>query len=190
MFKIVKVSLIAIGTLLFAAGGALAAEKRHAHTHVHGAAEMSIVVEGKKITVDFRSPAEGVMGFEHEARSDADIKKRDTTMKIIRERFGEMVLFDKKLGCAYQPGEISLVRTDGGDTKEPKPAKGDSKKSGEHREVRATHHFICEQDPAGSRVRFAVTKMFSGISELKVQVLSGAKQSGVTIRRDKGDAAL
>lgn len=190
MFKVVKVSLIAIGALLFATGGALAAEKRHAHTHVHGAAEMSIVVEGKKITVDFRSPAEGVMGFEHEARSDADIKKRDTTMKIIKERFGEMVLFDKKLGCKHQPGEVSLVRTDGDPAKGHKQGKGDHKKGGEHREVRATHHFVCDQDPAGSRVRFAVTKIFPSIHDLKVQVLSGAKQSGATIKRDKGNVGL
>jgi hypothetical protein len=32
--------------------------------------------------------------------------------------------------------------------------------------------------------------MFSGIRELKVQVLSGAKQSGATIKKDKGDVGL
>jgi hypothetical protein len=188
MFQFVKVSILTAGALLFAAGSAPAAEKRHAHTHVHGAADMNIVVEGKKVTVEFRSPAEDIMGFEHEAKSEADIKKRDATMKTVKERFNEMVLFDKKLGCVFQPGEISLVRTD--DAKDAKPGKGDHKKAGEHREVRATHHFICEQDPAGSRVRFAVTKMFPGIRDLKIQVLSGAKQSGATIRRDKGDVAL
>jgi hypothetical protein len=185
-----NVAIIALGALLMVGGSAMAAEKRHAHTHVHGAAEMNIVVEGKKITVDFRSPAEDVMGFEHEAKSDADKKKRDAAMKVIKERFGDMVVFDKKLGCAFQPGDISLVRTDGGDSKDPKHGKDDQKKSGEHREVRATHHFTCDQDPSGSRVRFAVTKTFPGIHDLKVQVLSGAKQSGATIKRDKGDVGL
>jgi hypothetical protein len=189
MFRFAKVSIAAAGALLFVAGSAPAAEKRQAHAHAHGAADMNIVVEGKKITVEFHSPAEGIMGFEHEAKTDADKKKRDAAMKTIKERFGEMVLFDKKLGCKYQPGEVSLVRTDD-DPKDHKQGNGDHKKSGEHREVRATHHFICEQEPAGSRVRFAVTKMFPGIRDLKIQVLSGAKQSGVTIRRDKGDAAL
>lgn len=174
---------------LFAGTGS-AAEKRHADTHVHGAAEMNIVVDGKKIVVEFRSPAEGLMGFEHEAKTDADKKKRDAAMQSIKERFGQMVLFDKKMGCTSQPGETSLVRADGGDSKDHKHGKGDHKKSGEHREVRATHHFTCEQDPAGSRVRFAVTKMFPGIHDLKVQVLSGTEQSGATIKRDKGDVGL
>jgi hypothetical protein len=185
-----NVAIFALGALLMVGGSAMAAEKRHAHTHVHGAADMNIVVEGKKITVEFRSPAEGVMGFEHEAKTDTDKKKRDAAMETIKDRFGQMVLFDKKLGCTVQPGEISLVRTDGGDSKDPKHGKGDQKKSGEHREVRATHHFTCDQEPSGSRVRFAVTKTFPGIHDLKVQVLSGAKQSGATIKRDKGDVGL
>ena len=182
--------MLAMGALLLVAGGAVAAEKRHAHTHVHGAAEMNIVVEGKKITVEFRSPAEGIMGFEHEAKSDADKRKRDAAMSKVKDKFAEMVLFDKKLNCTHQPGEVNLVQTEGGDSKDHKHSKGDHKKSGEHREVRATHYFACVQDPAGSRARFAVTKMFPGIHELKVQVLSGAKQSGATIKKDKGDVGL
>jgi hypothetical protein len=188
MFK--NLMIFGMAALLLAAGVARAAEKRQAHTHVHGAAEMNIVVDGKKVMVEFRSPAEGVMGFEHEARTDADKKKRDAAMKAIKERFSDMVIFDKKLGCAAQPGEIVLVQTDTGASKGHKHGKGDPKKGGEHREVRATHNFTCDQDPAGSRVRFAVTKMFSGIRELKVQVLSGAKQSGATIKKDKGDVGL
>jgi hypothetical protein len=166
------------------------AEKRHADTHVHGAAEMNIVVDGKKIVVEFRSPAEGVMGFEHEAKTDADKKKRDAAMKAVKERFSEMVVFDKKLGCRSQPGEIVVAKTDAGDSNDRKHGKGDHKKSGEHRELRATHNFTCNNDPAGSRVRFGVTKLFPNVHELKVQVLSGSKQLGVTIKKDKGEVGL
>lgn len=189
MFQLARTLVLITGTLFFIGGSADAAEKRQAHAHAHGAADLNIVVEGKKVTVEFRSPAEDIMGFEHEAKSDADKKKRDAAMNTIKERFGEMVVFDKKLGCKYQPGEVSLVRTDD-DPQDPNHGKGDHKKGAEHREVRATHHFICAQEPAGSRVRFAVSKMFPSIRDLKIQVLSGAKQSGAKIQRDKGDVAL
>jgi len=185
--SIATVSLVFF--LLFVGTGSTA-EKRHADAHVHGAAEMNIVVVGKKIVVEFRSPAEGLMGFEHEAKTDADKKKRDAAMKVIKERFSEMVVFDKKLGCTSQPGEIVVAQTDAGDSNDRKHGKGDHKKSGEHRELRATHNFTCNNNPAGSRVRFGVTRLFPNIHELKVQVLSGSKQLGVTIKKDKGDVAL
>jgi hypothetical protein len=174
-------------TVLIADEG-IAAEKRHAESHVHGVAEINIVVEGKKVVVEFRSPAEGLMGFEHEANTDADKKKRDAALKVIKERFGELVIFDKSLGCKFQPGEVVIVQSDPGDGKD-QHGKSDHK-SGEHSEVRATHNFACEKGPAGSRVQFGVTKLFSNIHELKVQVLSDAKQSGATIKNDKGDVRL
>jgi hypothetical protein len=178
-----------VGFFLFVGTGSTA-EKRHAHTHVHGTAEMNIVVDGRKIVVEFSSAADGLMGFEHEAKSDADKKKRDAVMKVIQERFGDMVIFDKKLGCTFQSGEVVLVQTDARRSTDDKPAKNDHKKSGEHREVRATHNFICQSDPAESRVRFAVSKAFPNIHEVKVQVLSGAKQTGATIKKDKGEVGL
>jgi hypothetical protein len=103
-----------------------AAEKRHAHGHVHGAAEMNIVAEGKSVLVEFRAPAEGVMGFEHEAKSDTDQKKRDLALKTIKERFAEMVIFDKKLGCVGGASEVSVVQTDEAG-KDAKSAKGQAK---------------------------------------------------------------
>jgi hypothetical protein len=166
-----------------------AAEKRLAHGHVHGAAEMSIVAEGKTVVVEFRAPAEGVMGFEHEAKSDTERKKRDTALNTLKDRFGEMVIFDKKLGCATGAAEVTVVQTDAAG-KEAQQGKGDAKKSGEHREVRARQSFTCQSDPGGSRVRFGVSKLFPSIDQVKVQVLSGAKQAGATIRKDKGEVGL
>jgi hypothetical protein len=180
---------IALGFLLLSGQTISAAEKRQARRHVHGVAEMNIVVEGKSAVVEFRSPAEGIMGFEHEAKSDADKKKRDAAMKILKERFGEMLILDKKLGCTPGLAEVTIVQTDatGQDAKQ---AKGDAKRSGEHREVRARHIFNCRGDPNGSRARFGVTKLFPNVHEVKVQVLSGNKQSGATIKKDKGEVGL
>jgi len=183
-------SISILGVFLFVADKGIAAEKRHAESHAHGVAEINIVVEGKKVVVEFRSPTEGLMGFEHEANTDADKKKRDAALKIIKERFGEFVNFDKSLGCKFQPGEVTIVQSDPGDGKDQKHGTSDHKKSGEHREVRATHNFACEKGPAGSRVQFGVTKLFPNIQELKIQVLSDAKQSGATIKKDKGDVRL
>jgi Protein of unknown function (DUF2796) len=173
---------LGLGFLLLGIQALPAAEKRHAHSHVHGSAEMNIAVEGKNVAVEFRSPGEAIIGFEHEAKSDADRKKHDAAVKILKERFAEMVILDQKLGCAPGLAEVTVVQTNRGGK--------EAKKSGEHREVRARHTFTCQSDPIGSRVRFGVTKIFPSVHELKVLVLSGNKQSGATIKKDKGDVGL
>jgi hypothetical protein len=185
-----RVVVGALGALLLVSDPSSGAERRQGHVHAHGAAELNIVVEGKKIAVEFRTPAEGIMGFEHEAKTDADQKKRDAAIKNIKERFGEMVILDKKLDCTFQAGEVHLVETDDAHSKDHKGKKSADKKSAEHREVRAMHYFTCNHDPAGSRVAFGVTKLFPGIQVLKIQVLSGKKQSGATIKKDKGSIGL
>jgi Protein of unknown function (DUF2796) len=183
-------SVLAFSLPLLFAGKGIAAEKRRAESHVHGVAEINIIVEGKRVVVEFHAPAESVMGFEHEAKSDAEKKKRDAAIKRINDRFNELVVFDKRFGCQSQAGKVTIVQSDSSDGKDKKQGQGGHKKGAEHRELRATHNFECQKDPAGSRVRFGVTKVFPEIQEIKIQVLSDAKQSGATIKKDKGDVAL
>jgi Protein of unknown function (DUF2796) len=183
-------SVLTFSLPLLFAGKGIAAEKRRAESHVHGVAEINIIVEGKRVVVEFHAPAESVMGFEHEAKSDVEKKKRDAAIKRINDRFNELVVFDKKFGCQSQAGKVTIVQSDSSDGKDKKQGQGDHKKGAEHRELRATHNFECQKDPTGSRVRFGVTKVFPEIQEIKVQVLSDDKQSGATIKKDKGDVGL
>lgn len=169
----------------------LGAEHRHADGHVHGVAEINLASEGRTVVVEFRSPTEGVMGFEHEAKSTADIKKRDAALRLINEKFDQMVILDSKLNCKSSGAKVEIVRAG---VPGPKHASHgghqDHKKAGEHREVFASFTYACELSPSGSRVRFGVTKHFPAIHELKVQILSDAKQSGATIKKDRGDVGL
>ena len=188
LYKALSVLVFSLSLLIVNKG--IAAEKRHAEGHVHGVAEINIIVEGKRIVVEFHTPTEGVVGFEHEAKSDAEKMKRDAALKLINEKFPEMVIFERKPGCRSEGGKVAIVQSDADDNKDKKHGHADQKKSGEHREVRATFNFECQQNPVGSRVQFGVTRLFPNIHELKVQVLSDAKQSGATIKKDKGDVRL
>ena len=145
-----------------------AAEKRHHDAHVHGVAEINIAVEGAKATVEFRAPAESLMGFEHEAKSESDKKKRDADIKTT-------IVEDKGDHTKAQPG---------------KDTHKDQKKSGEHREVHGNFSVSFDNPLAGTRVKFGVSKVFREIQEIKVQVVGDSGQSGATIKKDKGDVKL
>jgi hypothetical protein len=178
--------------LMFSSGIGAAAEKRHHHAHVHGVAEINIAVEGAKATVEFRAPAESVMGFEHEAKSESDKKKRDAALEQLRAKGGQMVVFDPKLGCKSSDMKTAIVEAKGDSAKAQagKDAHKDQKKSGEHREVHGTFSVACDKPLAGSRVRFGVSKVFRDIQEIKVQVVGDSGQSGARIKKDKGDVKL
>jgi hypothetical protein len=167
-----------------------AAEKRGHDAHVHGVAEINIAVEGTKATVEFRAPAESVMGFEHEAKSESDKKKRDAALEQLRATGGQMVVFDPKLGCKSSDMKTAIVEAKGDSTKAQAGKQKDQKKSGEHREVHGTFSVACDKPLARSRVRFGVHKIFREIHEIKVQVLGDSGQSGATIKKDKGVVKL
>jgi hypothetical protein len=189
----IKVVLVGL-TMGMSCAVALAAEKRHSEAHVHGVAEINIAVEGSKADVEFRAPAESVMGFEHEARSESDKKKHDAALRTVQTKMNQMVLFDPKLSCKFSEAKTTVVqekeeRSEGSPGQTAQEPKG-QKKAGEHREVRATSSVTCDKPLIGSRVTFGVTRIFPELHEIKVQVLSDIKQSGATIKKDQGDVRL
>jgi hypothetical protein len=186
------ISTLGVWLLMFSFDVGAAAEKRRHDAHVHGVAEINIAVEGAKATVEFRAPAESVMGFEHEAKSESDRKKRDAALEQLRAKRDQMVLFDAKLGCKSSDVKTAIVEQKEDHTKAQsgKDAHKDQKKSGEHREVHGTFSVACDKPLAGSRVRFGVSKVFRDVQEIKVQILGDSGQSGATIKRDKGDIKL
>jgi Protein of unknown function (DUF2796) len=183
---------IGVWLLVFSFDVGAAAEKRRHEAHVHGVGEINIAVEGAKATVEFRAPAESVMGFEHEAKSESDKKKRDAALEQLRAKGSQMVVFDPKLGCKASDMKTAIVETKGDSAKAQagKDAHKDQKKSGEHREVHGTFTVACDKPLSGSRVKFGVSKVFRDIQEIKVQVLGDSGQSGATIKKDKGDVKL
>jgi hypothetical protein len=187
-----SISVVGVSLLLFSFRVGTAAEKRRHEAHVHGVAEINIVVEGTKAIVEFRAPAESVMGFEHEAKTESDQKKRDAALEQLRTKKDQIVVFDPKFGCKSSDIKTAIVEEKGNHTKAQsgKDAHKDQKKSGEHRELHGTFSVACDKPLPGSRVRFGVSKVFPDIQEIKVQVLGDSAQAAATIKRDKGDIKL
>jgi hypothetical protein len=158
--------------------------------HVHGVGHINIVVEGQQATVEFLAPAEGLYGFEHQARTQAEQDKRDAALARLRENISTMVIFEADRGCQFATHKI-VVEADVEDEHEQgKGAEKAPKKSGEHSEVHAEFTVTCKKPLAGSQVRFGVSKIFPTIKTVHVQVLSDARQAGVEVRSDKGSLKL
>ena len=58
--------------------------------HVHGAAEMTVALEGRQLEIEFSSPAASIVGFEYRAVSDAEaeaVTKAEATLRAGAELF-------------------------------------------------------------------------------------------------------
>ncbi|MEQ8822956.1 MAG: DUF2796 domain-containing protein [Filomicrobium sp.] len=93
------VSLLAITT--FGVVSAQAEERRQADAHVHGKGELNIAVEGSKVSLELRSPGVDIVGFEHEAKTDAD-KKAVADANATLKALTEVIEIPAAAGCKIE----------------------------------------------------------------------------------------
>jgi Protein of unknown function (DUF2796) len=166
---LVGIVVIFTGAIQVARAGA-AAKKRHQHSaHVHGTAKLNIAIEGSTATVEFESPAESIVGFEHQAKTAADQQQQAKALDLLNNKIGSMVIFEPTLGCRWSPTNLDVVRQDQ-----------------EHAEVHGVFTVTCDSPLAGSKLRFAFTKAFPAIRTVNVQVVATTQQIGATIKQDRG----
>lgn len=191
---------------LLLATNASAQSKKH-KAHVHGAAKINVVIEGKKATFEFIAPGHDVLGFEHEAKTDEDKKKVETALEKLRNSGETLVKFDEKIACVVSNQKAEVVAegaVSGGEAahdhdhahghdhdKPKKPAAtakkaAPAKKHAGHNEVMAQYTVSCPALIAGTEMKFGVTEVFPSISEVVIQVIADAKQVGATIKKDAG----
>jgi hypothetical protein len=149
---------------------------KHPHTHKahdHGAAEINLAVDGKKVDMEFHAPAQSIVGFEYVPTTAADKKKQADALAGLKANIAKIVIFDPKLGCTIAAKSVKVEN--------PEP---------DHAEVDGDFQATCAQSPAGSKVAFGVTKAYPGLTAVKVQAVGGSGSAGAEIKSDKGTVTL
>lgn len=171
---------ILIGMLSFVLIAGADDKKHHRHSHSktqkahdHGVAEINLAVEGKKVDIEFHAPAQAIVGFEYVPTSAADKKKQADAIAGLKANIGKMVIFDPKLGCKITAKSVEVEN--------PEP---------DHAEIDGDFEAVCAQSPAGSKVSFGVTKIYPGLTTVKVQAVGASGSAGAEIKSDKGTIVL
>jgi hypothetical protein len=148
------------------------ASKRHHHAHVHGEAKLNIALESaNKGSVEFVSPAEGVFGFEHTAKSEREKKKVQESLALLSKP-ETFIIFDSKGECTWGTPHVEQESGDGG-----------------HSDVKAHYSFDCKNSLEGSELKIDFSK-FSRIKKLEIVVLKDEAQSRVELKKAKGAVKL
>jgi hypothetical protein len=130
----------------------------HDHAaHVHGAAEIDVVVDGKKVLITLESPADNLLGFEHAPKSDYEKNKlKDVTAQL---QFAANV-FALNAECKSSKPVVTM----------PTFSKG------EHSDISAEYAFECSNQ--ATQIKLPLWQNFPGFKGLTVNLATekGQKQ--------------
>lgn len=143
--------------------------KKHTHeAHVHGEAELNIAFDNLKGVIEFTSPAESVLGFEHQAKSSEDKKKLANSVQIFKDKINEMIKFDSSLACKIESEKIEQV----------------VQKKSKHSDFLARYKVVCDKaiEHSSLDIDFSI---FDHINKMNITLLVGTLQKSVEYK--KGD---
>jgi len=114
---------------------ALANHRMTTHrAHVHGEAQMNLVISGKEAMFEFVIPGDSIFGFEHRPRTEEQKKKvRDELSKLI-DLGSELVVFPPSLDCEVSARQVLA------DVMQEEEGKKDKSKSKRTKKHRHSHH--------------------------------------------------
>jgi hypothetical protein len=137
--------------------------------HVHGQASLSIGIEGRTGTAEFRGAGDDLYGFERAPRTASERARQEAALQRLRTQGAQLLRFDATLGCTVTPQEVRVAEERSG-----------------HGEVRAQYRIACQRPIAGKAIRFGISAAFPGVDRVVVQLVSDTAQAGATISRDRG----
>ena len=105
--------LVGIGAAAFALQ-ATAEEKRSLDAHEHGHGMLNIAMEGDQIAIELEVPGFDIVGFEHDARSDADAAAVETALEQLSRPL-KLFALPEAAGCTVVELNAGLLTDDGHD---------------------------------------------------------------------------
>lgn len=147
--------------------------------HVHGSGELRVAIEKSELTVEFRSPLNNLLGFEHAPRTDA----QRAAVKAIMARLNRpdtLLRLPKAASCTAAPTRIdSPLDRPAAPSKTVKPApKG---QDDDHAEITATFGFVCADVGRLDSIEVAIFDAFPRTTAIEAEIIGPRGQSGARL---------
>ncbi|GIL18841.1 MAG: hypothetical protein BroJett040_25920 [Oligoflexia bacterium] len=143
-----------------------AGEHREQGKHEHGHGQVAIAFEGGHGMISLDTPAESILGFEHQAKSEKDKKAETDAFSKLEKSIGEMIVFAPALKCQFLKDKI------------------ERKIQGNHSDIEASFHVQCEKSPMGTPISFSFQKVFPKLRDVKVQFIAEKVQKSLDVKKD------
>jgi Protein of unknown function (DUF2796) len=141
-----------------------------ARPHVHGNATLEIAIEGQRVTVEFSTPLDNLVGFERAPRTAQEKLLANQTMERLRKP-EDLFVPTAAARCTRIAAGVDAPVWDA-PYKAPK---------GEHAALTATIEFRCEQPQSLRSLRVMAFDAFPRLKNIDAQVAGGTKQRAARI---------
>jgi hypothetical protein len=188
------------------AAAALAEEgRRSAGQHLHGVARLTLVREGKALSVQLETPVFNLIGIEHEPATAAERAAWDDALSRLTRRDQPPVLPNRAARCSlvdvmvddpFAPRDHGHAGDDQGH-EDYQDHDGDGADAGdhdaedhdaddhEHADVDVRYRFECDRDERLREVQVALFDEFPGVARLDAIYLDARHQAGATLTPDR-----
>jgi hypothetical protein len=122
--------------------------------HVHGKLALDIAIEGQQLSIMVKSPADSIVGFEHEAKTPKDQEKMAAAKKRWTEDHKTLFMLSDSEACEDKKKEWKIKRTGPG-----------------HSEVEVEYLFHCPKPVAGQQLKIMIKKIYPKVDSINVQMI-------------------
>lgn len=179
--------LLALPFALLPLHAAQAANHEHSHAHAHeehasldahehGVASLNVALDGQTLEIQLQSPAMNLVGFEHEAKSDADKAKVAAAGQHL-EQPQALFALPIEAKCALQDSELDSPLFGGHAHDEHEHADEHG-----HSDIDASYRFACANAEALQTLELgSFFGTFPGTEKLEVQLIGPSGQQGAEL---------
>ena len=161
---------------LFVSFDILAQVARQKDSHEHGAAKLMMVMEGKKLQVEFEVPSESLIGFEHFPKSQGNRKNFNEAIKILSDP-SKLFSIPIKAECLLVGMNVSQSLF----SNEEEHGHDESEKSEIHSEFKSNYYWNCQHLDEIDSIGTQLMSFFFGIEEIRVNWISNNGQGSLEL---------
>ena len=141
--------------------------------HEHGVAHLHLVQDGAALSVEFESPLDSLVGFEHAPRDDAHKQALRISHEAL-ENAAQMVSLPAAAGCAVDTVEVEMPFVE--------DAHHDHLGKGEHADAQAHYTFNCTEPSALTQLTVGLFKAFPRLERIDAEAATAAGQGKAVLR--------
>lgn len=179
-------ALWALGLMMAAAP--VAAEQVHG-AHEHGVAELRVAIDGGAIELEFASPLDSLVGFEHAPRTAAQRKAFTAAEAVLRD---PAQVFALPAGAGCEPKDVTLASPwsqRAADGRAPEPGAADDGDPG-HAELVARYRLECARPAALDVLQIRLFPAFPRLREIRAERVSPRGQAATRLTPRQASLAL
>ena len=177
---------------LIALLGANAVSAQHAHApHEHGAASLRVAIDGELLQIEFASPLDNLVGFEHAPRTDPQ-RKALADAESLLNRFERLFVVPAAAGCKLTGTELEHPFDDHAGHEHAGNGHADDEHGDapDHAELSITYTLRCAAPAALDTLQVGVFDAFPRTGRIRAERVSPRGQTAATLSAKQRALAL